>query len=332
MAHIEITTSIGCPPACSICPQKPLVQSYSKHDPGAKYRLMTFDMFRQCLEKVPKHYDVAFSGMSEPFTNPECMDMIRYSVQSGRRVHLFTTLIGLSSKDASLLAKLIKSNSITRTVIHLPDANGMMKGFMLTSEYIQNLLLLLPLKNVSSMCMSEKSEVDPNLLSEIQKIPAGRSLYHKLPRVPFIAHSRAGNLKNKIFKSPFSKQTNLSTYAVTCSKTPYYDEPVLLPDGTLLLCCQDYSLTHRLGNLADSNYESIRTSAEFSFIVSSNSLPLLKDKPGTLCHNCEFACHWTQKDGKWIKINENSFSRLLSIFRQKLKTAVRYIILRVKSR
>ena len=59
---------------------------------------------------------------------------------------------------------------------------------------------------------------------------------------------------------------------------------VLLPNGDVYLCCMDYGLQHRLGNLLTDTYESLFESTEHRRIVAG-----FADGSDTLCRKCERA-------------------------------------------
>ena len=69
MSSLEITTLIGCPLACTFCPQDSLAQSYGT----GNERMLTLDKFKQIITKLPPHVRIDFSGMAEPFVNPQCI-------------------------------------------------------------------------------------------------------------------------------------------------------------------------------------------------------------------------------------------------------------------
>ena len=75
MSALEITTLIGCPLACTFCPQDALSRSY-----GTSSRMMSLDTFKKCIDKIPPHVRIDFSGMSEPFVNPNCIDFIKLTL------------------------------------------------------------------------------------------------------------------------------------------------------------------------------------------------------------------------------------------------------------
>ncbi len=58
---------------------------------------------------------------------------------------------------------------------------------------------------------------------------------------------------------------------------------VLLPNGDVVLCSQDYSLRYVLGNLLEQNYHSLFTGEEFVRIIQGKN----DDNANSLCRQCE---------------------------------------------
>jgi hypothetical protein len=76
--RLEITTMIPCPVRCmKYCPQEVLVKRY-KSTP-----IMDMDTFMRCIANVPQNVQIWFSGFSEPFANPRCMNMIKTVYEMG---------------------------------------------------------------------------------------------------------------------------------------------------------------------------------------------------------------------------------------------------------
>lgn len=61
---------------------------------------------------------------------------------------------------------------------------------------------------------------------------------------------------------------------------------ILLPDGTLLLCCMDYKMKHELGNLKENTYEEIMGSEKMRRIKEGLAG---NEKIDILCRSCSFA-------------------------------------------
>lgn len=99
--HLEITTIIGCKNMCDYCPQELLIKSYKKD-----IRKLTFENFKKLLKNVPKDFEIHFSGFSESFLNNESSKMMKYSIEEGYGVVLYTTLVGFNDNDVDILSGL----------------------------------------------------------------------------------------------------------------------------------------------------------------------------------------------------------------------------------
>ena len=121
---IDITTCVFCKNGCSYCPQELL----KKHYKGTK--TLTLKKFKQVLNNIPTTIELLFCGFVEPFQNPECVDMMLYAHKKGYRIRVFTTLIGLSEKDAER----IKDIPFTRFFVHQLDTPESMRDFPFVTE------------------------------------------------------------------------------------------------------------------------------------------------------------------------------------------------------
>lgn len=80
---MEITTRIGCSVNCRYCPQSSLITRYCADKSVEKQ--MSVETFEKCLEKLPLDCNVLFCGMAEPLLNPDCIEMIKIAIDSGRK-------------------------------------------------------------------------------------------------------------------------------------------------------------------------------------------------------------------------------------------------------
>jgi hypothetical protein len=106
----------------------------------------------------------------------------------------------------------------------------------------------------------------------LEVIPFDFFYYHDVRlegrQYPFIQHSgrvdeprsRAGNL----YPMPCVEGGGI------CSRSPDHRINVMLPNGDVVLCCNDYGLKHKLGNLLTTNYEDLNRTEHYE-----------------LCHTCE---------------------------------------------
>ena len=76
---MELTTMVGCPLMCSFCPQENLRDNY-----GDKAKYMKPMDLVTVLCKLPRNTRIDFSGMSEPWANPDCTTMLEEVLYMGR--------------------------------------------------------------------------------------------------------------------------------------------------------------------------------------------------------------------------------------------------------
>lgn len=258
MPTLEITTIVGCPMQCTFCPQDKLVKGYPADAP----RALSLDNFKAVLAKVPKHVRVDFSGMAEPWMNAAATEMLAHALKSDRHVAVYTTLQGMREPDrvARLLSRHLAQ--VEAVVVHLPDADGNMRGFRDGSSYRNALAIFQALA--------------PDFGGRLQFMTMGDVPYAGAADMPWFPNDRAGNLK--------AAQGRAST-PVTCSYTPFYDQNVLLPNGDVVLCCMDYSLQHKLGNLFTQDYYELFSSEGMGALIAQN----MRYGCESLCASCDRA-------------------------------------------
>ena len=310
MANLEITTMLGCPLACTFCPQDALRKNYGK----SSDKMMTFDTFKTVINKLPKHVAIGFSGMSEPFANPDCMDFLEYSSSMPNSVSLYSTLDGLTKENTDRLEALIKKDNLEKVVVHLPDDTGNMRGFFYKEQYLYALEKILPLQNVSCMTMSEKALIDENLFKEIQKSHLKEEILKKLPKNIFKGWRRAGSLNTDFVKDQAIENEVSWKCGISCASTPFYDHNVLLPDGRVVLCCMDYGMKHVIGNLLKDDYYDLFKSEEMNKIKIANMNVDLEEKKYSICTNCENVCKFEVSKGSstWVNTNQNVSLKVLA--------------------
>lgn len=227
MGRLEITTHIGCPLNCLDCPQALLRRKYhGKRD-------MDFEEYKAAIDKVPTAVRIDFSGMCEPFCNEHCADMILYAYEKGHPLALYSTLQGATMKDYERL-KDVRYEVVT---IHIPD-NEERSHFNITDEYLE--VLAAWETNNYSCHGTVHNAVKP---------------YLKQRNLITYMHDRAGNVEGRPHRF---LDTTRPMWCLTSGRA--MDHNVLLPDGTVLMCCMDYGMTGVFGNLFKQSYEEVLNS------------------------------------------------------------------------
>lgn len=245
--RLEITTHIGCPVNCLDCPQGLLLSKYE----GQKD--LSLDDFKRVIDKTPAGTRIDFSGMCEPFANPYCTDMILYAHRQGFPLALYTTLQGATKEDLERLEGIW----FEVTTIHLPDMDGR-SHFNITEDYLE-LLRVWPCDNYSC-----HGRIDLRVLPSLHQ----RNLI-------LYMHDRAGNVEGRPHRDI---DINCELSCMTSGKN--MDHNVLLPNGDVLMCCMDYGMTGKFGNLFTQNYKDVLYSE------TANQMRATLRQGESICRHC----------------------------------------------
>jgi hypothetical protein len=278
MPSLEFTLMVGCPLKCTFCPQDTLRGLYGKN---TKY--FALDDFKTILAKVPKHVRIDFSGMAEPWANPDATAMLRHALEAGYSMAIYTTLYGMEAEDGQAVADLIRAHAPQMEVmcLHLPDRNGNMRGWKYSPTYQTNLITFIQLG---------LSGILPRF--EVMTMDSGGKPHQDLDHLgiqlgAWVGHTRAGNVGSAEVPGQAILDMPERHGAVTCSFTPFYDQNVILPNGDVVLCCMDYSLKHKIGNLLEHEYYEMYASGGLARLISENMDPTFSRK--SLCKTCDRA-------------------------------------------
>ena len=247
---MEITTNIGCRVNCQYCPQSILLKNYFKNNVKRK-SMLEFEDFKVCVDKMPKNCDIIFCGMSEPLLNPKCVDMIEYACKTGRTVELFTTLVGADMNIVDRICEL----PINLVTLHVADKFGHAK-IPISQDYYTMIEKMISAKKedgsaIVNLCSSQ-GEADGHI----------KKICSKKVDIVTDLHDRAGNLEG----DNLMKQQRLHG-KISCSLCKQeMNKNILLPDGTVLLCCMDYGIKHPLGNLLKESYADIMNGKAMQYI------------------------------------------------------------------
>lgn len=267
---LDITTKIGCSVNCKYCPQDVLLKEYYKSNSNRE-RYLSVDTMIKCMDNMPDNAAYQFGGMSEPFLNPNCLELIQAICDRKHTVNLYTTLVGL---DEETLYKVMEL-PIEFVTLHVADDRGYAK-IPATEEYYHLLEIAVNYRRENGALFIDmcNAQAEPDMrVREIckDKFTISSTLL-----------DRAGNLKGEGLVSKRIETGKIS--CGVCGKALNKNE--LLPDGTLLLCCMDYGMKHVLGNLKEQSYEEIMGGAEIQGIKEGMEFDYKKD---ILCRMCSCA-------------------------------------------
>lgn len=261
-AYLEITASPRCPNKCLFCPQELFEQRY----PHTGY--LSLDEFRTAIGKIPEQSTVVFAGFTEPCMNQDVPDMILEAAARGHQVMLLTTLVGLNLADYER----IRHINFAHFSVHVPDNQGTM--FLAQSRYYDEVLRYV-------------SENPPNgvfLFNHHRGQPREDVAQYAHGSFPLILHDRAGNLEGDLGAVKVYHHGNIQ-----CGHNFLFQRPhgggMMLPNGDVYLCCSDFGLQHRLGNLLADSWEEIMNCQEMKTVLSG----LGRSESDILCRRCYLA-------------------------------------------
>lgn len=257
MKSVDITTIIGCPLLCSYCPQDKFIKNYKSN-----IRILTLEKLKLILKNVDKtQYMLNISGYSESMSNFEIAEMLLYCYNEGYVINLFTTLQGFNNK---ILEKLSGNISFNYVCFHESDGTSFNK-----EQFKINTL-----KFIS------------NINIQRTKVGIGNSSFNYEIKTIDEPFSRANNIQN-VKKIP---KVEHKTGKIVCNfygQNLIYSTNQILPNGDVYMCCMDWSLQHKIGNI----FEHKLDSDEFNIERKKISNLLLEEDNNVLCRNCEFSAY-----------------------------------------
>ncbi|MGD8369394.1 MAG: SPASM domain-containing protein [Desulfobacterales bacterium] len=278
---MEITTVIGCRNDCQYCPQDQLVRAYKAR--SDVYRMHP-DAFETCLSKIPLDIAIHFSGMAEPWLNPDCTRMLLHAVDRGHTVEVYTTLVGMRPEDVPQLEPV----SFSKFVVHLPNERYPSR-IRIDSRYL-DMVRRVAESRIQNLVFVAIGAVNRQLEEAV-----GQPV-----RIDPV-QNRAGNLSTTS-DAPDATRARGKIRCISCGGRLNHN--VLLPNGDVVLCCMDYGLVHVIGNLLREDYDDLFGSPEYLRVRRG----LTDESVDILCRYC----HNIKPVGVWARVARN-FRRLRGV-------------------
>lgn len=288
--NLEITTKIGCSNMCEYCPQVLLINKYKEGKPRVQKddRFMSVENFKKFISTIPSDIDFHFTGYVEPFDNPNCDEFLLIAHEKGHKLQLNTTLEGLTKEKFDR----IKHLPFKTFIIHLASGTyeeeigrKRPKTFRpsgqpeLRQDWLDLLEYIVINKPVNFKVLSHGGAHE-QAVDVLQKLAnQGKLEQHHVSNLNIKTSTRSQNKaqdNKKIVRQKIPAPYNIRG---RCSRV---HQSVLMPDGRLGLCCQDYGLEHVVGDLSKSTWSEYKTSDYYKQIVVNGE---------ELCDYCDMGYH-----------------------------------------
>lgn len=220
---VELTLALPCRNACTYCPQGVLKKAYKGE------LVMGKEVFGAIMDKFAPDTSIHFSGFSEPFLHHAAPRMIELVSEKYKHIEVWTTLVGLTEYSVARLAR-VKYDAF---VVHLPDGE-----YFKPKEY--------------DFLSVEAARLIPNVqFLTVHTTGVAAAMWSSrlgltVKNDPII--SRSG-------KVDFAPQRRVRG-RVRCAGDRQR-QPVILPNGDMVICCNDYGLEHPIGNVVRDSVEDI---------------------------------------------------------------------------
>ena len=282
--RLEITHRSLCGRMCDYCPQEAYRDAITLSN--IKQRDLTTDLVKLILPNIPSNTIISHTGFTEPLENKYFGPIAQDFHDHEYNQLISTTLVGHSSSKQFFLENFhIFNHGIT---LHLPDGQGYMKGVFneAYSGYLADLLHRIYKYNSTHEAIPITLFLIGDCLhsSIVDVVNRFTSLFppNTFQSAKYL-NTRAGNINPQDFdkkQSSHGAQNSSQNNQFYCGYRRL-NRGVLLPNGDVTLCCQDYSLKCILGSLLhtslDTIYNTIQDDPQLSSLFVSGNLSPCKD-------------------------------------------------------
>jgi hypothetical protein len=270
---IELTTVVGCARKCTYCPQDLILGRYKQIRGDGAQKLKPADL-EKMLANMPSEMMVFWTGFAEPLQNDHFPDLFDLISGAGYASQISTTLFASNRQSIQVLCDRKKWDRVT---LHLPDNSGQMLA-EITPRYLGDLREVVHCMDPAKDLIHVFGELN-NDIRRVFEEPGMRDVVSKIKTMLIDLDSPLKTTRaNNIHSDQPPPEPKAEDGFLFC-KEKRFNQPVLLPNGDLSMCCMDYGLTNIVGNLLHESYDSI---VKRSSIYMSHNLP-------PLCFNCEWS-------------------------------------------
>ena len=279
--HLELTSTWACGRMCSYCPQKLYMSSSKQLKNNAKEndnffpKYLSIELIQKILKNIPENTVIHWTGFTEPLDTIDFDKISKLLNEKKFKQIISTTLVGKPQSKEFLKNNIDLFSSI---MLHLPDNEGLMKGHfdsnyeIFLDELVSNIIS--KFKNNKKMdvtCFLIGDDWHPSVRAPLKRL--SKVFGDKILEKAVFLNTRLSAINPDDFgKSKTKPQTNRSDDVVFGCTYKRMNQGVLLPNGSVSLCCNDYGLKTILGNLQFDDLSSIynkieknpETNAQFS--------------------------------------------------------------------
>jgi len=253
--RLEISVRSACGKMCDYCPQDRFITSYKKSFQG-DVKILTLESFKKMAKNIPTSTQLRWTGFTEPFDFAEFPEVVQYLNERGYSQVISTTLLGPAHSQIFFIENLkIFKDGIT---LHLPDDEGLMKGRFNEkyAVYVEKVLERLGMDELKYDVFLIGDRIHQSIADIVERFVQKHQVFGAgLVKAKYL-NTRVGAIDASMFKLNSSDFVKKEGAKYHCAYRRL-NQGVLLPNGAVALCCQDYGLEFILGNLKDTPLSSL---------------------------------------------------------------------------
>ena len=249
--RLEISVKGGCGRLCAYCPQELYITQFKKI---AKGKMLTYDDIVLYSKNIPNETLISWTGYTEPLDCKDFTEIVEHFHQRGLPQLISTTLCGTKKSTAYFVENVDKFSA--GISLHVPDNEGLMRGRFDESYAAQLQKVLINIRaNPEIKCdiFLIGDEVHRSIASTVAEACSFQN-------VEFVSAKYLNTRNSSVDAGKFGLLSSVSQRSSNerfmCSYKRL-NRGVLLPNGDVTLCCQDYGLERILGNLKAMSLEDI---------------------------------------------------------------------------
>jgi|TARA_B110000027_G_scaffold129914_1_gene152022 radical SAM protein with 4Fe4S-binding SPASM domain len=277
---LEITPQIGCTMMCSYCPQTLIVSEARERN--AK-KIMEIENFEKMIKNIPSDTWISWAGYTEPLLHSYFIDFVKLLNEKGYTQTINTTMHGKKESQ-----EFMSNTNLFKSVgFHLPDNEGLMKLSVKDSylfyleKAIRHQSSILDENSIHIKIIGDKPHKKiEHLLKKL--------IDEKIIKENIITSSKIISSRNNFMSQEDKKYKFFSLFKNIKKKKLYYcsytrlNSGVLLPNGDVNICCNDYSLGFSIGNLLEQNLDQMKNHEKL--MTQTNFL----NGDMKVCNKCEY--------------------------------------------
>lgn len=263
---LEISVRVGCALYCDYCPQDSYVQNYSDKYQN-KERVLSEETFFAAMANVPSSTLIKWTGFTEPLASPFFPRFVQHLKDKGHGQDISTTLVGNKESVEWFSNHLEYFGNIT---LHLPDDSKLMKAkvneaYVATLDHIFSESQRLGFDEDRLVCFLIGDNFHPDVQASMDRAKKAGGLSALQIHRAQVLNTRNQNID--VEKLNIGNVTERHHAAEKSSK-PHYcsyrrlNQGVMLPNGHVALCCQDYNMDFVLGDLKTQSLNELYTRIE----------------------------------------------------------------------